>query len=71
MIALLIGDSRCIKLLFFHEDVDCKAMAKIALDGLDKYADTSTMNPIGKSLICRVLAAVRRLLLVLLDAIIL
>jgi len=70
MMAVLIGDSRCIKsLLFCNKDDEVKAAANIALDGLGKYADTSTMKPIGKLLICRVSAAVRRRLLVLLDAI--
>ena len=74
MIAVLIGDGRCIKssFIFQEEEGPLKATANIALDGLDKYADTSTMKPIGKSLISRVSAAVRRrLLLVLFDAIIL
>jgi len=63
IIALLIGDSRCIKLSFCHKDDEVKATAKIALDGLGRYADTSAMKPIGKSLMCRVSAAVRRRLL--------
>ena len=53
------------------DDVDgCNATANIALDGLAKYADTSAMKPTGKSLICRVSAAVRRRLLVIIDIVI-
>ncbi len=66
--AVLISESWL--LLFFHEEEDAdalKATADIALDGFGKYADTSAMKPLGKLQICRVSAAVRRRLLVLLE----
>lgn len=49
--AVLLGDGRCIESSFFQEEEGAlKATANIAFDGVDKYVDTSTMKPTGKSL---------------------
>jgi len=71
-IAVLIDDGRCIKSLFCQEVGGAvKACTdNKALDGLARYADTSTNIPIGSSLMwVTVLSVLLRLLVCIEDII--
>ena len=56
-------------LLLQEDDGAVKATANIALEGLDRYADTSTIIPTGRSLMWMTALSVLLRLLVCIDAI--